>query len=205
MKKNAFFALTLAAALLLMLGGCGKMPEDDMKWYPADYADSAIRSLGISRTPGKCLESGVILYTPQGEWYQSRWKSGEDAPTVQVTEPSQGGPPPADGLTVAALRTLVEQADNWVWEEKGHDAEYHLSGLLYSAESLSIPSASVSFSVRQDHTGTYSVSTGELTELDQNAPEPKGSIGFVEIQNPESEYYYGNGDMLTYYLIYVIP
>lgn len=205
MKKNAFFALTLTAALLLMLGGCGKMPEDDMKWYPADYADSVIRSLDISRTPGKCLEGGVTMYTPQGEWYQSRWKSGEDAPTVQAHEPAQGGPPPADGLTVTALRKLVEQADRWVWEEKGHDTEYHLSGLLYSAESLSIPGAPADFSVRRDHTGTYSVSTGELTELDQNAPEPKGSIGFVEIQNPKSEYYYGNGDMLTYYLIYVIP
>lgn len=204
MKKNAFFALTLAAALLLMLGGCGKMPEDDMKWYPADYADSAIQSLDISRTPGKCLEGGVTMYTPQGEWYQSRWKSGEDAPTVQTHEPAQGGPPPADGLTVAALRKLVEQADNWIWEEKGHDTEYQLSALLYSAEHMSWNSKT-EYSIRRDHTGTYSMSTGELTELAQNAEEPEGCVGSVSIDNSKSEVYSGNADLICYYLIYIIP
>ena len=154
MKKYSLFAIFLAM-MALLLSACGKMPEDDMKWYPADYADSAIQSLDISRTPGKCLEGGVTLYTPQGEWYQSRWKSGEDAPTVQAHEPAQGGPPPADGLTVAALRKLVEQADRWVWEEKGHDTEYHLSGLLYSAESLSIPGAPADFDVRRDLFGLH--------------------------------------------------
>ena len=204
MKKNAFFALTLTAALLLMLGGCGKMPEDDMKWYPADYADSVIRSLDISRTPGKCLDGGVTMYTPQGEWYQSRWKSGEDAPTVQAKDPSRGGPPGENGLTVAALRGLVEQTDRWVWEEKGHDAEYNLSGMLHSAESLSL-GGKMQYSFRRDHTGTYSMSTGELTELAQNAEEADGCVGFVSIDNPKSEYYYGNGDLICYYLIYIIP
>lgn len=88
MKKNAFFALTLAAALLLTLGGCGKMPEDDMKWYPTDYADSVIRRFDMSRKPGTCLEEALSVYTSQGEWYQIKWKSGEDAPTVQAHEPA---------------------------------------------------------------------------------------------------------------------
>ena len=77
--------------------------------------------------------------------------------------------------------------------------------MLYSAESLSIPGAPADFDVRRDHTGTFSVSTGELTELDKDSKEADGCIGFVDIQNPKSEYYYGNGDMVTYYLIYIIP
>lgn len=203
MKKYGFLAAFLA--MLLLLSSCGaKVPTDDMKWYPTDYADSVIRSFDMSRKPGTCLEEALSVYTSQGEWYQIKWKSGEDAPTIQAKEPSQGGPPPADGLTVAALRKLVEQADNWIWEEKGHDTEYQLSALLYSAEHMSLNSKT-EYSIRRDHTGTYSMSTGELTELAQNAEEPEGCVGSVSIDNSKSEVYSGNADLICYYLIYIIP
>ena len=204
MKKYGFFALFLAMALLL--SACGaKVPTDDMKWYPTDYADSAIQSLDISRTPGKCLEGGVTLYTPQGEWYQSRWKSGERT-TGPVEEAGTSGAiltMPENGVKVSDLPAIAAAADAWVWENEGHDREYAVGGMLYLAvileegnaedPNLGVPEA------------TYSLSSQELKELeDPKSFDENGSFGYLLICNTENQILQG-AETDFRYLIHVIP
>lgn len=189
MKKYGFFALFLAMALLL--SSCGaKMPEDDMKWYPADLADAPVKSFTLDREkPGVGQRVSITVRDDRGVETRVRWRKDGELTTGPVEEAGTSGvilTMPENGVKVSDLPAIAAAADAWVWENEGHDREYAVGGMLYlsvileegNAENpnLGVPEA------------TYSLSSQELKELtDPKSFDENGSFGYLLICNTENQ------------------
>lgn len=205
MKKYGFFALFLAMALLL--SACGKMPKDDLAWYPTDLADAPVRSFTLDREkPGVGQRVSITVQDEQGAETRVRWRKGGEQTTEPVQQTGTSGEiltMPENGVKVSDLPAIAAAADAWVWENEGHDREYAVGGMLYLAVILEEGNAeNPNLGVPE---ATYSLASRELKELeDPKSFDENGSFGYLLICNTENQILQG-AETDFRYLIHVIP
>lgn len=200
MKKCVLAGLLLA--LLLLLPACGKMPQDDLSWYPAEEEAGLVSFFALDRTPGTCSQADVGYLTAEYKPMLARWT--REGGSVSIEPYRMGSGVPAErSLRVAGLRTLTEQADRFVWKELGENTAYTLSGRM-NVENLKgeLTAYHGCEDLHPDRVGTFSVSTETLTESADPAAVPADCVGYAEITNPRAE---ENEDIRRYYYIYLIP
>ena len=205
MKKYGFFAIFLA--MMVLLSACGaKMPEDDLAWYPEDYAAEPVRSFTLDREkPGVGQRISITVRDDRGVETRIRWRRDGELTTGPVEEAGTSGvilTMPENGVKVSDLPAIAAAADAWVWENEGHDREYSVGGILNLAvileqgnaedPDLGVPEA------------TYSLSSRELKELaDPKSFDENSSFGYLLICNTENQILQG-AETDFRYLIHVI-
>ena len=206
MKKYGIFAIFLT--MMVLLSACGaKMPEDDLAWYPEDYAAEPVRSFTLDREkPGVGQRISITVRDDRGVETRIRWSKDGELTAGPVEEAGTSGAiltMPENGVKVSDLPAIAAAADAWVWENEGHDREYSVGGILNLAvileqgnaedPDLGVPEA------------TYSLSSQELKELaDPGSFDENGSFGYLLICNTENQVLQG-AETDFRYLIHVIP